>query len=430
MSTAINRKIAPESKEVNNILFVLAKTLVLKSGLNIHYINAGTDDVVRLDLVFDAGVNKQKQKGVAVATNMMLTEGTSNYSAKQIAEKLDYYGAYFQTRCTADDSMITLYCLKKHFSTCVPFILDIISKSIFPEKELETYKNNSIQRLAVNELRNSFLNRRVFYSSIFGENNCYGTYSLSNDYEKISRETLLSYFNNNYKNGLKYILLAGGVDEVILKECEQLFSGISVSLMANDIFTELDYALPKSCFIEKQDSVQSAIRIGRKLFNRTHPDYGKLQMLNLILGGYFGSRLMRNIREEKGLTYGIHSSIESYIGGGCFYISTEINNDLKEIGLLEIYKEIADLKETVIPEGELMLAKNYMMGSFLRSFDGPFSIMDRYKALVDYKLTYEYYDNFIENIKNITSNNLIEVANKYLQNEDLIEVVVGKNNAV
>ncbi len=429
MRIDINKKIAPESEEINNINFIQAQLYVLKTGLNIHYISAGTEDVIRLDLVFDGGINKQEQNAVAVATNTMLAEGTSKYSAKQIAEQLDYYGAYFQTHCTADDSVVTLYCLKKHFSSCVPYIIEIISDSVFPEKELETYKTNAIQRLAVNEQRNSFLNRRIFYSSIFGKQCCYGTYSSSVDYEKISRETLVSFFNHNYKMGIKYILMAGCVDETILKVCEQLFSGIPVSILTKKPITEFDYPLPKSYFIEKKDSVQSAIRIGRALFNRTHPDNSSLQLLNLILGGYFGSRLMRNIREEKGLTYGIHSSVESYLRSGCFYISTEINAPLQEKGLTEIYREISNLRKTVIPHDELMLAKNYMMGSFLRSVDGPFSIMDRHKILIDYKLSYQYYYNFIEKVKNTTPNNLIEIANKYLQEQDLIEVIVGKKNA-
>jgi predicted Zn-dependent peptidase len=429
MNISINRKTAPESEEINNINFIQAQLFTLTSGLNIHYINAGTEDVIRLDLVFDGGINKQKQNAIAVATNTMLAEGTSKYSAKQISEKLDYYGAYLQNHCTADDSVVTLYCLKKHFGSCVPYIIEIISDSVYTEKELETYKTNSIQRLIVNEQKNSFLNRRIFYSSVFGKQSCYGNYSLSDDYENISRETLVSFFNDNYKKGLKYILIAGRVDESILRVCEQLFSQNPVSISTKKPIADFDYPLSKSCFIEKQDSVQSAIRIGRALFNRTHTDYSSIQLLNLILGGYFGSRLMRNIREEKGLTYGIHSSLESYIRAGCFYISTEINTQLQEKGLIEIYREISNLREKIIPTDELKLAKNYMMGSFLRSVDGPFSIMDRYKILIDYKLSHQYYYNFIEKIKAITSNNLIEVANKYLQEQDLIEVVVGKNNA-
>jgi predicted Zn-dependent peptidase len=171
--------------------------------------------------------------------------------------------------------------------------------------------------------------------------------------------------------------------------------------------------------------VQNAIRIGRQLFNRKHPDFREMQLLNLVLGGYFGSRLMKNIREDKGLTYGIYSTIEAYPYDACWYIDTEMNNDLCEHGVIEIFKEIAKLRNELIGEKELNTAKNYLLGSFLRSIDGPFSLADRFKILKDFDLEYQYFYEFVQIIKKTTAERLMELAQKYFKEEDLTTVIVG-----
>jgi predicted Zn-dependent peptidase len=184
----------------------------------------------------------------------------------------------------------------------------------------------------------------------------------------------------------------------------------------------------ENIFIEKTSSVQSAIRIGKKLFNRNNPDFREIQLLNLILGGYFGSRLMKNIREEKGLTYGIYSAIEAYPNDACWYIDTEMNNELCNQGVEEIYKEVKKLRTEKIGIDELRVAKNYLLGSFLRSIDGPFSLADRFKILQDYNLTYQYYYEYIDIIKKSTPERLIELADKYLNEETFTKIRVGANS--
>ena len=276
----------------------------------------------------------------------------------------------------------------------------------------------------VNMQRSSFLVRRLFYSSIFGETSPYGTFSEPDDYKNISRENILTFFNNHYKNNVKYLLLSGSIDESVIKTTENVFKGLHKNTyIKNDVV-----AKGKSCdkvFFDKKDSVQSAIRIGRRIVNRAHPDFRKLQILNMILGGYFGSRLMKNLREEKGLTYGIYSAMESFIDDGCFFIETEINNELRDRGLTEIYREIAVLRTELISDSELHLAKNYLLGSFLRSIDGPFSLAERQKILIDFGYGYDYYYEFINMINRITSIELRDLANTYLKEEDLSEIVVG-----
>jgi predicted Zn-dependent peptidase len=188
----------------------------------------------------------------------------------------------------------------------------------------------------------------------------------------------------------------------------------------------LDTTKQRTHFIEKPDAIQSAVRVGRLLFNKKDPDYFKFQVLNTVLGGYFGSRLMANIREDKGYTYGIGSGLASLVNGGYFFISTEVGVDVTNNTLSEIYKEIKLLREQPVNNEELETVRNYVLGQFLRSVDGPYSLADKFKAIWEFGLGYDYFENYFKAVKTITPKEIQELANKYLQEEDLIELVVGK----
>jgi predicted Zn-dependent peptidase len=149
-------------------------------------------------------------------------------------------------------------------------------------------------------------------------------------------------------------------------------------------------------------------------------------VVSTILGGYFGSRLMANIREDKGYTYGIGSNIISKLHAGHFYISTEVGADVTNQALTEIYKEIALLRDELVADEELELVKNYLTGTFLRSIDGAFSLAQKFTGVYFYNLGYDYYTKYIDTLKNITPENIKDFACKYLQEEDLYELVVGK----
>jgi predicted Zn-dependent peptidase len=427
----LNRQEPPFSNEIKGLKIKEAQTLMLNNGIDIYYLNAGNEDVIRLDIVFDAGINKQAVKSQASFTSKMLSEGTSKYTAAEIAQKLDFYGAYFQAKCNYDDAVLTLYCLGKHLHQCLPFIHEILVDSIFPEEDLNILKKNNIQSLLVNENKNSYLSRRAFNQTVFGNNSHYGSFSAANDIQAIDISHLKSFYQDNYQNGIKYILLSGLVSDDVLKAVSNTFSKNNFkSAIKNAFAYKTNTIKAKHVFIEKAGSVQNAIRIGKRLFNRNHPDFREMQLLNLILGGYFGSRLMKNIREEKGLTYGIYSAIEPYAHDACWYIDTEINKDLCWHGIDEILKEIKLLQTELISVEELQTAKNYLLGSFLRSIDGPFSLLDRFKILKDNNLSYTYYYDFIEIIIKTSSERLLELSNLYFKENELSQVVVGSQKNV
>lgn len=419
----LNRTVAPETQPIKNLQIPLCNRTEGKSGIPIYSLTSTTDEVLRVEFVFDAGLNKQTQKAVANAVNALLTEGTLTRNAKDIADSLDFYGSYFQSRCAVDDAQLTLYCLKKHLAKCLVVVEDVIKNAQYPDSELDIYKKNNKQRLKVQQQKTSYQCRRAYYQTIFGESNPIASFSNSVDYDNFSRETLLNFHQNNYSNSLKYITVSGDVDAVVLQNMKEFSSSFTVK--SDQIFYQSKGINSESKYIKKEKSVQATLRVGRQLFNRTHQDFRKLQLTNMILGGYFGSRLMKNIREDKGLTYGIYSVLESYLDDGCFYIEADVNTKKSELALKEIRTELTKLCSDLVEDKELNQAKNYFLGSILRGIDGPFSIMDRNRIMIDYGFENTYYNELLEIINTTTASEIRDLCAKYFEPTNLVEIVCG-----
>ncbi len=424
----LDRNIAPEFKQVDNIKIIEAEERILDNNIPLYFINTGTQDLVKIELLFKAGNWFEPKRLVASAVNSMLNEGTDKHNAEQIADGMDYYGAFFQTENGVDWSSATLYTLTKYLDNTLPLLKEILTESVFPEKELETYKQNKKLHLVVDNERVDFIARKKFNEVLFGENHPYGYYATADDFDNLQRADLLAFFKQFYTPANCKIIVSGKVtaetSDLINKYLgDNWNSALGVSTESNHA---VETAPRKKHLIPKDNSIQSAIRMGKILFNKTHPDYMGMQVLNTVFGGYFGSRLMTNIREDKGYTYGIGSAVASNNNEGYFFITTEIGVDVCQDTLNEIYFELKRLRTELIPEEELQLVKNYILGTFLRSIDGPFELADKFKGIVTYGLGYDYYHKFINTIKTITSEELRDLANKHLQEDSMIEVVVGK----
>jgi zinc protease len=428
---AINRKTPPSFRQVENINLLRAQQHLLDNAIPLYYINAGELELVRVEFIFQAGTWNEDKALVATATNTLLKEGTSKHTAVQIADLIDYYGAFLKTETTGDYVSVYLFTLNKYLNKVLPIVKEILSDSIFPESELRTYKQNQIQRLTVDNERVDYVARKKFNELLFGDHHPYGHYSSVEDYEQLDRNDLLKFYRDFYTTDNCQIIASGFVNNEVIKLINSNFGDWKTPASKQnekEKQTISAAALKGKFLIKKDDTIQSAIRIGKLLFNKTHPDYAGMQVLNTVLGGYFGSRLMNNIREDKGFTYGIGSAAASLKHNGYFFITTEVGADVCKQAIDEIYYELNRLRNELIPEEELKLVKNYTLGSFLRSIDGPFALADKFKGILTYNLGYEYYDNFINVVKNISSEELKVLANKYFQEDSFLELVVGKKD--
>ena len=424
----LNRTDAPAFKTINKIDVIKTKHEKLNNGIDFYSLSAGSQEIVKIEFIFKAGMYHQPATLVASTTNVMLESGTRSFTADQLSDGIDFFGSFLELQVEQDFATITLFSLNKYLNESLKFIEEIIKYPVFPEHEFKIHIANKRQKFAINSQKVNVLARRKFSELLFGSSHPYGIDVAEKDFDRINIGELKSFFNTFYNSQNCSIIASGNLPKNILETLNGFFgssnwgSGGKINLLAIPVKSSFE----QKHFIHKEDAIQSAIRVGRILFNKTHPDYFKFQVLNTILGGYFGSRLMANIREDKGYTYGIGSGLNNLVHSGCFYISTEVGSDVTKPTLDEIYKEISLLREKLVDPHELETVRNYILGNFLRSVDGPFALADKFKSIWEFDLDYSFFDNYFKAVKTVTPAELRDLANNYLQEKDLIECVVGK----
>jgi predicted Zn-dependent peptidase len=397
---------------------------VLKNGAEVYAIDAGAEEVVQVECVFFAGNWFEKKNLIAASTNFLLKNGTSTKSAFQINEHFEYYGSYLNRSCYNETATLSLHTLSKHLSELLPVMKELLTDSIFPEAEIETYKQNMKQRLNVSLKKSDFVAGRLIDAYLYGENHPYGRYSHLQDFDAVTQDELTAFYQKHYTSG-KFIVFVSGkppanIFELLDSSLGDLANGtVSIANITTVPATEKKYRVTND-----PNGVQGSIRMGTPFPNRHHPDFLGAQVLNNIFGGYFGSRLMSNIREEKGYTYGIHSYLENHIQQSAWVISTEAGRDVCEAALVEVYKEMERLRNEPVDAEELALVRNYMIGIILGDLDGPFHIINRWKNIILNGLNESYFYDQMATIKNISATELQALANKYLVAENFYELVV------
>jgi zinc protease len=425
----LNRTVAPSRHDIQDIMLVQPDELVFDNGLRVFIFNAPTQELVKAEFIFQNIFDGSENSLLHTCASHMLKEGTKTRTSAQIAEEIDFYGAYLMPEYSFDQTALTIYSLNKHLSAVLPVVHDILNNTIFPEAELETYIRNNKQTLQISLQKNDYVARRLFFKSLFGESR-YGRIPTEEAYDKLNREDLISLYQKQVQPQNCTLILSGNITNEVRKQIRELFDiQWQNTVGANSsVSPEFPAFMPTTVVEERTDALQSAIRLGMPAINRLHPDFPAIQFVNTLLGGYFGSRLMRNIREEKGFTYSIGSAFASLQYTGFFTIATEVGVDSTQATLVEIEKEFTILRETQASEQEIALVKNYILGSILGTIESIFSHADKFKAVYFYGLDLSYYTRYNDIIRSMTAADVQRIANTYFDYDNLLKIVVGKNN--
>lgn len=397
---------------------------ILNNGVEVYVIDAGAEDVLQLEWVFYAGNWFEKRNLVAASTNFLLKNGTSTKTAFQLNEHFEYYGSYLNRNCYNETATVSLHCLTKHLEVLLPVVKEMLTDAIFPEEEIKTYKQNMKQRLNVNLKKCDFVANRLIDAYLYGELHPYGRYTKFEDFDGITKEDVQEFYTQYYQDGRFVLFVAGKVPANLFELLNKNFGDLTnkpvhIADISSQPFSEKKYRVTNDA-----QGIQGAVRMGIHFPNRHHPDFIKAQVLNNVFGGFFGSRLMSNIREEKGYTYGIYSFLENHIQQSAWIISTEAGKDVCEATIAEVYKEMEILRNEPVDDEELLLVRNYMMGSILGDLDGPFHIINRWKNIILNDLDENYFYKQIDTIKKVSAKELQDLANKYLVSENFYELVV------
>ncbi|MBK7764089.1 MAG: insulinase family protein [Bacteroidetes bacterium] len=400
--------------------------ITLDNGIPLYYVNDCIEPVMHLELVFPAGLWYEPKTGVAQATASLIKSGTANQSSFQINETFEQYGATVKAGAGNDWASLSVSCLTKHLDKLLPLLSSLITEAIFPQHEIDIYIQNAKQRLSVQLKKSDFVANRYIDQYLFGLQHPYGRYTHLEDLDQITRDDLITYCKQHYSSSQCKIFMAGQFNDTDVQLVNQYFGqGKWNETMRNEINHPVVSASEKKYRIQHDEkSVQGSIRMIRSFPEKTHPDFSPMIMLNTLFGGYFGSRLMSNIREDKGYTYGIHTYLYNNMHLGAFILTTEAGKQVCEACVSEIYKEMDLLKYEKVSDEELLLVKNYLLGNLLGDLDGAFQIIQRWKNLILNGFTEDRFYNNIHTYKNITPNDLQLLANKYFVAEDFYELVV------
>ena len=422
----LDRTISPDFQTIKEVNIPPVQVITLSNGIALYVVNVGEQPILKIEFSFEAGNWQETQNGVSWFTSKMISEGTSKHSSSEISEYFDKFGSFIESGQGLDRANFVVYGLKKHLPYLLPMVRDLLNDAIFPEKELETLKNIQLQTLQVNSEKTAFIANKTFRKKVFGDIHPYGNSMTQEAIEVINQSELIDFYRNYWQGKPYRIYLSGNVGEAEIKLIEEYFGSQKIG-QSIESRTFPNIILPKGerILIDKAGVMQSSIRMGKQLMTRKHPDFFTMMLLNEVLGGYFGSRLMKNIREEKGLTYGISSNLALFGKAGYFVIGTDVKREFTQQTIDEIHKEIKILQTELISGDELEVVKNYMVGSFAGSLNTPFDIIDRYKVIFSENLPLDFYKNYIAKLQQVSDVMLLEAANKYLQADSLFEVVVG-----
>lgn len=417
----------PEIQRIGDFNIKEAVEHQLENGLRVFVMNAGDDDVLRLEFLFPTGCTNALSYMETYAAITLADAGTSKRHADEIAGGFDYYGSWYNSDPSTEVAQYHLYTTNRFFPEALPLFYEVVSDAVYPQREISSWRQRSLQHLAVNREKTSWICRRNFYLKLFGPESPYGFHALDEDYERLTDAGIVERSQNYRSPGEAMIVLSGKVTTEALKA----LGSLPVSFRQVPEFTMPAAPHPltnrdnRKLYIEKENSVQCTVMIGKRTISKNHPDFIPLTILNTLLGGYFGSRLMSNVREDKGYTYSIHSGIQTYRNESVFSISTETGKEVTGKAVAEIYHEMDRLRNGPVPKDELELVKNYISGRFLRGFDGPFALANFFKNLKFHGLEYDYLKNYLSVLNNIEPADLTVLAQKYLDPDTMIEVVAG-----
>ena len=425
----LDRTIQPKVRDIEHLAVQMPQRFIMPNGVPLNILNSGDNEVVRIDLLIEGGRWHQSQPLQALFTTRMLREGTLRYSALEIAEKLDYYGAWLELSSASEYAYITLYSLNKYLPQTLDVLESIVKEPTFPEKELGVVAENNIQQFIVNSSKVDFLAHRALMKAVYGGQHPCGRLVQKEDYKRITPDVLRKFYDRYYHSRNCTIYVSGKVGDDCVRRIEDLFGreafGKGFQKPEKTDFIPVS-SVDKRIFVEYADVMQSAVRMGMLSLERCHPDYLKARVMVTLFGGYFGSRLMSNIREEKGYTYGISAGIAPYPGQGILVINTETANEFVEPLVREVYHEIDRLQNDPVPEDELFMVKNYMLGEMCRSYESAFSLADAWMFVQVSGFGDTHFEDTLNTIKNITPEEIRELAGRYLCKEKLKEVISGK----
>lgn len=420
----LDRTIQPPFILPEQLAIPAARQATLPNGVRFWTIDAGTQPLVRLSLVFGAGTRYQGTPFVASSMLNLMSEGTASYTAAQIAEMFDFYGIYYDTSIDRDYAVVTVSCLSRFLPKTLELLSEILFEPLFPEHEVEIYASKRKQQLTIEREKPSYQARELFSEGLFGKEHPYGRVSPAADYDNLNAGMLRSFYETHYTAANLFAVASGR----ITPEARTAMEGFLTRFRTAGAMADAGIPPVHSTTMireKRNGALQSSIRIGKVLFPKGHPDFNGLQVAATVLGGYFGSRLVKNLREDKGYTYGIYSAMLNMEHSGYFAVASDMTAAATDDAVAEILREVERLRSELVPAAELDMVRNIIVGEMMRILDGPFGIADVTMENVQCGMTNEAVSAFFDEVRTITPERILTLAQTWLDPASFTTVIVG-----
>jgi len=434
-ATPLDRSHQPEPGPLPKISFPPFEGGTLSNGLDVWTVQNHEQPIVSLSLYVRAGssLDPKLQEGLASSVSDLLTKGTSRRTATEIAEAIDFVGGSLSASASWDALTINVNVLTKYLDVALDLLGDILQRSTYPDEEIDRMRLQRLAGLKQAKADAGFLADLVFSKLVY-PSHPYGQQSMGTEdsIQKINRDDIVGFANDYIKPGNSFLVAAGDIKpdafRLLLEKETSSWKGNGRERVP--LYNEGRIPGRHVGLVNREGAVQSAIRVGHVGIQRNSDDYIPLAAMNMLLGGYFNSRINLNLREKNGYTYGARSHFDTRMAAGPFLVSTEVRTEVTTRAIEEIISEITRLSVEPVAEEELKMAKDYMIGSFPLQIETPQQVAGRVAMVVLYGLDGDYWDTYRQKLSALTSVDLYRVAERYLHPSDLAIVASGNVEAL
>ncbi|MFN3759078.1 MAG: M16 family metallopeptidase [Algoriphagus aquaeductus] len=421
----LDRSQAPEFKIPGDFEFINPTSFQLKSGIPLFFIPTPSVDAVKLEVV---GKSKRSNLPLLHAlvpsfTLQMLLEGTHTHSERSLSEFFDFHASEVHPLLSFSHEGLSLLSTKKHVFEVLPVFSSLFTEANFPKENIEKRKSQRKLSLQLEKEKSSSRASQLFRSALFGKEHPFGLEITESHVDLIQSELLQSYYDQVLWHDSE-VFLCGNLSESEIESILSILESLPLRTFKGPEKTTTPITTTE-LHEERPDALQSSIRIGSWSIPKSHPDYFALSVFNTILGGYFGSRLVKNIREDKGHTYGISSSLAEIGDYNYWVIGADVQKAFKDEVIQEIHLEIRKLCQEPVGIEELEVVRNYLIGQMLSKFSTSFDLMDRFRAVHYSGLDLSFFQSKLNFLKTFTAEDLLRIGNIYFSSPPFVEVVVG-----
>ena len=403
----------------------------LPSGIRVVTAPVRKLPVVTVLVIIDAGSTNDPtgKEGVAALTAGLLLEGTARLNGAALTEKFERLGTSLESGADWDSAFVKITALSDKLEAATILLGEALSEPAFPEREVERLKAERLAEILQLETEPRGLADEKFSEFLYSPESRYSkpdegsTESVSG----LSRADVQEFYRARYRTGSTTVIVTGDISADDARALVgRAFQGwASGSASSAKLITASRSSRKTVHIVHKQDAPQSELRVGHVGVPRKHPKFFSTLVMNAVLGGLFGSRINLNLREVHGYTYGASSYYDWRRGAGPFVVSTAVQSEVTAPALREIFFEIERIRSESISGEELSLAKDYLDGVFPIRYETTAAIASALASLVIYELPADYYDTYRRNIRDVSSDGVLDAAKAHLHPNELQTIVVG-----